>query len=139
MGSNHNPCDAFIPDPDNVWRCWTCGRGYKSASTLKAHITRTHTKRKWRGCTADKEVRNQLRKDEQNHKLKIMCEDAEIDNVWLFKYLGSWFRADGDQKTDIKARIAAATATFGKMRAIWDARISLAVSQSKTNKSIWCM
>ena len=84
-------------------------------------------------------MRNQLRKDEQNHKLKIMCEDAEIDNVWLFKYLGSWFRADGDQKTDIKARIAAATATFGKMRAIWDARISLAVSQSKTNKSIWCM
>ena len=45
-----------------------------------------------------------------------------IENVWLFKYLGSRFRADGDQKADIQARIAAATNAFGKMRNIWASR-----------------
>lgn len=38
------------------------------------------------------------------------------------KYLGSKFRADGDQKTDIRARIAVAMSTFGKMRNIWASR-----------------
>ena len=49
----------------------------------------------------------------------MQCEDVELDNVWLFKYLGSLFRADGDQKVDVSARIAAATSTAGRMRAIW--------------------
>ena len=40
----------------------------------------------------------------------------------MFKYLGSWFRSDGDQKADIRARIAAANATAGKMRQIWASR-----------------
>ena len=38
------------------------------------------------------------------------------------KYLGSRFRADGDETADIKARIAMANTTFGKMRAIWASR-----------------
>ena len=33
--------------------------------------------------------------------------------------MGSLFRADGDQYTDVKARIGAATSTAGKMRNIW--------------------
>ena len=49
----------------------------------------------------------------------MVCEGEEIENVWTFKYLGSIFRADGDQTTDIKARIAAATTVAGKMRNIW--------------------
>ena len=35
----------FIADPDDVWRCWTCGAGYASHSTLAAHITRQHIHR----------------------------------------------------------------------------------------------
>ena len=66
LNSNHNPSDDFIPDPDDVWRCWTCGRGYKSERSLKSHITHMHTERKLRGCTADKEARNQMQKDEQD-------------------------------------------------------------------------
>ena len=34
-----NPATDFIPDPDDVWRCWTCGRGYKTDSALSRHIT----------------------------------------------------------------------------------------------------
>ena len=52
-----------------------------------------------------------------------MCEGMEIKNVCIFKYLGSWFRADGDQTADdIKLRIAAVTITVGKMRHIWSSR-----------------
>ena len=40
--SGINPSTDFIPDPDDIWRCWSCGRGYKTAGALKAHITRTH-------------------------------------------------------------------------------------------------
>ena len=52
----------------------------------------------------------------------IKCEGKDIENVWAFKYLGSRFRADGDQYCDIKARIATATSTAGKMRSIWASR-----------------
>ena len=44
---------------------------------------------------------------------------AVIDNVWMFKYLGSLFRADGCHLADIKARIAVAMKTAGQMRNIW--------------------
>ena len=51
-----------------------------------------------------------------------MCEgDGDINqitNVWGFKYLGSRFRTDGDQFTDVKARIAAAKVMVGKMHNI---------------------
>ena len=117
-----NPSTDFIADPDDVWRCWTCGKGYKSCRTLKAHITRTHPARSYRGSTADKDTRRKMHADAQEDKEYVFCEGCPIDNVWLFKYLGSRFRADGDQTADVKARIAAANAAAGKMRAIWAAR-----------------
>ena len=58
----------------------------------------------------------------QELKCRVVCDGKPLDNVWIFKYLGSRFRADGDQQTDVKARIAAATSTAGKMRAIWAAK-----------------
>ena len=39
--------------------------------------------------------------------------DIIIENIWLFKYLGSLFRADGDQHADVKARAAMARQTAG--------------------------
>ena len=42
--------------------------------------------------------------------------------MWQFIYLGSRFQADGDQLADIKARIALATSTAGKMRGVWAAK-----------------
>ena len=42
-----------------------------------------------------------------------------MENVWAFKYLGSWFSADGNHLTDVKTKVARATKTAGKMRNIW--------------------
>jgi len=53
--SGLNPSTDFYADPDDIWRCWTCGRGYKLARTLSAHITRTHPRRNYHGSTADKD------------------------------------------------------------------------------------
>ena len=61
--------------------------------------------------TADKDTRNQKRKDAQEKLDHVKCEGKDIENVWIFKYLGSRFRADGDQTPDIKARMAAAATT----------------------------
>ena len=63
--------------------------------------------------------RSNTRKTNKRH---IRCEGEELENVWHFKYLGSRFRADGDYYADVKARIAAATTTAGKMRNIWASR-----------------
>ena len=117
--SNKNPSEDFIADPDDIWRCWTCGLGYKTAPALKAHITREHSVRQYHGSTADKDTRNKKHAAAQAAKPHVTCEGDQIENVWVFKYLGSRFRADGDQLADVKARIAAATSTAGKMRSIW--------------------
>ena len=114
-----NPSTDFIPDPDDVWRCWNCGHGYKTAGALKTHITRTHPARKVRGSTADKDTRNRMIKESQEKLDHVVCEGEKIENVWIFIYLGSRFRADGDQIADVKARISSAGTTAGKMRHVW--------------------
>ena len=120
--SSDSPSDEFIADPDDVWRCWTCGNGYATASSLKSHITRSHRQRQFHGSTADRDTRNKQHAATQKAKPHVTCEGRTIENVWTFTYLGSRFRADGDQLADVKARIAAATSTAGKMRVIWAAR-----------------
>ena len=113
------PSVEFVADPEDVWRCWKCGKGYSFETSLKSHITRNHPAQKEHSQTAEKDARNQQRKDVQASKRQFYCEGRKIENVWTFKYLGSRFRADGDQLADVAARIASATTTAGKMRAIW--------------------
>ena len=79
----------------------------------------TPSKRNWKGSTADKEARVHRLKEAQDAKQHVMMGEKEIDNAWVFKYLGSRFRADGCHLQDIKARITAASTTAGKMRGIW--------------------
>ena len=45
-----------------------------------------------------------------------------MENVFLFKYLGSIFAADDRQRFDIEARIARAKARCGKLRKIFDSK-----------------
>ena len=56
----------------------------------------------------------------QASRPKVYCEGTELFNVFLFKYLGTLFSADGDQTIDIKARIATAMSRCGKLRHILD-------------------
>ena len=97
--NNLNPSAEFIADPDDVWRCWTCGRGYKTERALSAHITRSHTRRKFHGSTADKDTRNRQHKETQTSKDHVTCAGAELENVWRFKYLGSWFHTSTQTTT----------------------------------------
>ena len=60
-----------------------------------------------------------MHQEAQDNKAHVNCDGVDLDNVWLFKYLGSLFRADGDQKTDIRSRVAIAMVTSVKMRGIW--------------------
>ena len=130
--SKLNPSAEFVADPDDKWRCWTCGKSYKLARTLKAHITRTHTQRQWHGSTADRDTRTNKKKIYQQSLPRVSFakevfavkegKEPLLDNAWVFKYLGSRFRADGSQYADITARIASATTTAGKMRNIWASR-----------------
>ena len=67
-GSNIYPIAEFVADPDDVWRCWTCGKGYAFAASLKAHITHNHPTQKGHSLTAVKDAHNQQRKDSQKVK-----------------------------------------------------------------------
>ena len=75
---------------------------------MATHITRTHPRRQWTGCTADRDTRQKKRVEAQKRKPKVLCDDRALKNVWAFVYLGAKFSADGDPTTDVKARIAKA-------------------------------
>jgi hypothetical protein len=49
---------------------------------------------------------------------KITIEQKQIENVELFKYLGSLLTNDGRYTCKIKSRIAMAKATFNKKRVL---------------------
>ena len=80
-------------------------------SVVPTHITITHkdTNLTYRGSTTDRDTFYKqvykLHKLSQKDKCHPVCEDVDIDNVWVFKYLGSWIRIDGDQLCDVDTRI----------------------------------
>ena len=82
--SKQDPSAEFIADPDDIWRRYCCGKGFKLARTFKDHITRTHPKRKWLGSAADKDTRHNKRKTVQKKKSVILCEGKPLKNVWSF-------------------------------------------------------
>ena len=57
------------------------------------------------GSLADKVVRCDKIKQQQADRPDIFCEGVKLDNVYLMKYLGTIFTADGDQLKDISVRI----------------------------------
>ena len=37
QNDSHTPCDLFIPDPDDVCRCYQYGKGYQTERSLTTH------------------------------------------------------------------------------------------------------
>ena len=62
----------------------------------------------FKGSNADKLVKNQKWKEQQDVRPKIYYNDSALDNVYLFTYLGTRFAADGQQSFDIESRIVMA-------------------------------
>ena len=58
-------------------------------------------------------------------KPNATCEGAPLKNVFLFKYLGSIFAADGDHKYDLRRRIGLAMSRCGALRHIFDSSIPM--------------
>ena len=69
---------------------------------------------------ADRLVKNQKWKEQQNVRPKIYCNNIALDNVYLFTYLGARFAADGQQAFDIETRIAMAYNRCGELRHMFD-------------------
>ena len=58
-------------------------------------------------------------KKAQKTNPKVHCEGKNLKNVFLFKYLGSIFAADGSHEHDVSRRILFAMARCGELRNIF--------------------
>ena len=81
-------------------RCSHCDRPCKSRHGAKMHMRRCRhrpTSQFFTGTCADNKVKTQKFEDAQKRKQQASCEDKKLKNVVIFKYLGSFFSADGIQ------------------------------------------
>ena len=53
----------------------------------------------------------------------MRCEDAALKNTFRFKYLGSIFAADGDQRYDVRRRVGLAMDSVGKLTHVFNTKI----------------
>ena len=71
------------------------------------------------GRKAEQAARTQKRKDQQKLRPKVKCESKALENIFLFKYLGSVFSADGSQEHDVTRRITLAMKRCGQLRQVF--------------------
>ena len=120
--SGLQPTKDFYPDTQGKNRCTVCCRTFARPQDLKAHRTRTghydHKQYK-KTRTAVVDAITAKRTEQQKSLPKVKWGEAEAENQWRSKYLGSMFEAGGDQMPDVLTRIARARQRFGKMRHIW--------------------
>ena len=76
----------------------------------------------FKGTCAEREAKVHKMSEEQSRKPITMCEGTPLDNVAIFKYLGTLFSADGQQSHDISARIAQAFSRCGKLHNVLNSK-----------------
>ena len=72
---------------------------------------------------ADRAVQDNKLAAQQKSRPFVTCEGEKLKNVFKFKYLGTLFAANGEERFDIDARIAKAKVRCGKLRSIFDSPI----------------
>lgn len=112
---------------DNMWphRCDICDKPCKSARGVKIHKTKSHPEtipQQFKGSLAEKKAVDEKIKILQKDKSMVTCEGVPLDNVDIFKYLGTLFTTLTDQMRDVKARVAQAMTRCGRLRNIFDAK-----------------
>ena len=60
----------------------------------------------------------------QKQEPEIKCEGKTLKNVFLFKYLGSMFAADGTHMQDVERRVALAETRMGQLRQIFNSAVA---------------
>ena len=115
---------------DHDWsgvRCPGCDQPCKSAFGLRMHskycIAKPETQQQFQGTCADRKVRHKKLEDAQATESRIKCEQFKLKNVFLFKYLGSVFAADGTHVHDVQHRINLAMARMGQLRHVFNSKI----------------
>ena len=116
---------------DHEWpgeRCPWCDNPCKNARGVKAHMRWCPFKpneQRFTGTCAEKRVKKNKLIEAQKHKEKVLCDGTALKNVYMFKYLGSIFSADGSEEDDVKRRISLAMQRMGALRHVFDSHISL--------------
>ena len=107
------------------FRCSICDLPCSSNRGITIHKARMHKlnkKQNFSGTLSEEPVKVCKLVDQQNNRPEIKCVGEILENVFRFKYLGTIFTADAEQKYDIKTRIARAYTRCGKLRNVFDAR-----------------
>ena len=77
------------------------------------------------GTCAAKKVKLKKMTANQKTEPKIICNGHALKNVFLFKYLGSIFAANGSQEHDLQRRITLAMSRMGQLRHVFNSDVNL--------------
>ena len=80
------------------------------------------TPQSFKGTCAERAAKTRKMREEQSQRPIIMYEETPIDNVSIFKYLGTLFSADGQQSHDISTRIAQAFSRYGELHNVLNSK-----------------
>lgn len=124
-------------------RCPHCDKPCKNERGVKIH--QKHCYFNQAGCDqpeqnfyrrkTEKAAKIQKKKEAQKNRPAVKCEGAPLDNIFLFKYLGSVFAADGSHDHDITRRITLTMKRYGQLRNVFsspDVPLSLKLSIYKS-------
>ena len=109
-------------------RCPRCDLPFKSQRGVKIHASRMHKEsghedsQSFKGTCAEKAVKVKKMREEQAQRPIIMCEGVPLDNVAVFKNLGTLFSADGKQIHDINDRIDQAFSRCGELHNVFNSK-----------------
>lgn len=122
-------------------RCPHCDKPFKSERGVKTHLRFCNYKpaaeQSFTGTCAAKKVREIKISNANKAKPKAKCEDDELKNCYLFKYLGSIFAADGDETYDVRRRIGMAATRIGELRHVFNSGIKFGLKM-KIYKTAVC-
>ena len=79
------------------------------------------------GTCADKKVQLNKKVNAQKAKPQVKCAEAELENVFHFRYLGSVFAADGEHSHDVQRRTVMAMSRCGELRHVFDGELPMAL------------
>ena len=129
---------------DHQWqgeRCPHCDKPLKNARAVTAHLRfcdwKPATGQNFNGTCAARRVREMKLEEAQEELNQVKCETHGLKNTFRFKYLGSIFAADGDQRYDVRRRIGLATTRMGQLRNVFNSHIPLTL-KLKVYKTAVC-
>ena len=107
---------------DYSWkfRCPRCDKPCRSAHGVKVHYARRCKRyekiQNYEGTVAKRLHTIETLKERHKQEATITCEGKQLENCFLFKYLGSMFAADGTDEVDLRRRIGMAMSRCGQLR-----------------------